>query len=375
MPFLRPSLTSLQNQALMDYTSSGFAGQLLAKSVLRVIALAQAGLAYLQYSYMDWISKQSVPFTADGEYLESWSGLKNVIRQSATAATGAITVIGTSSSVLPGGSVVQTSDSTQYTVDSDVTISGSSGAGTITAVVPGLGGNAGSGIPLTSINSYAGITAIATTSALTGGNNMEDDNSLRSRMLQAFQSPPQGGATSDYVTWALAVPGVTRAWCNPNGGGVGSVVVYVMFDMNEAAYNGFPQGSNGGAFAESRTTPATGDQLSVANSIYPLRPVTALVYVYAPTPYPVNITISNLNPGGSLILAGITTALTDMFEQVGAPFTIVGSVTSPSVVYQSDITGAIESVSGVNDFVVTIPATSTSIPIGSLPTLGTVTYV
>jgi uncharacterized phage protein gp47/JayE len=41
------------------------------------------------------------------------------------------------------------------------------------------------------------------------------------------------------------VPGVTRAWCAPNGFGSGTVVVYTMWDSAEAAHNGFPQGTDG----------------------------------------------------------------------------------------------------------------------------------
>ena len=43
-------------------------------------------------------------------------------------------------------------------------------------------------------------------------------------------------------------------------------------------HGGFPQGTNGVAALETRDTAATGDQLAVANYLYPLRPVTPIVY-------------------------------------------------------------------------------------------------
>ncbi|MFC7611718.1 baseplate J/gp47 family protein [Teichococcus aestuarii] len=103
-------------------------------------------------------------------------------------------------------------------------------------------------------------------------------------MLDRFRAPPQGGAVADYETWARAVPGVTRAWIAPNGMGAGTVVVYAMLDDAQAGAGGFPQGADGVAAAETRATPATGDQLTIADALYPLRPATALVYVVAPTP-------------------------------------------------------------------------------------------
>jgi uncharacterized phage protein gp47/JayE len=367
LPFLRPSLTALQAQSLNDYTSSNFYGQLLSKSVLRVIAMAQAGLAFLHYGYLDWIAKQSVPFTADGEYLEAWAGLKNVIRESPTSAKGSITVVGTNLSVLPGGTILQTINGTQYSVDNGITISGTTGTGTITAVVAASAGNSDSGIPLTCVTTISGITSIMTTSALIGGSDIELTSSLRNRMLTVYQNPPQGGSTADYIEWALATPGVTRAWCNPLGVGIGTVVVYVMFDITEASHSGFPVGTNGGAYSESRITPATGDQAIVANYIFPLRPVTAIVYVAAPIAYPINITIANLTPGGSLQITGIPTAISNRFVQIGNPLGMT--------LHQSDISGPVEGVIGVTEFDITVPASPITIPIGSIPTLGTITYV
>ena len=47
----------------------------LRRAVLRVLAWVQAGLAYLHYGYLDWISLQSTPFTSTGEYLEGWAAM------------------------------------------------------------------------------------------------------------------------------------------------------------------------------------------------------------------------------------------------------------------------------------------------------------
>ncbi|MGE0109370.1 MAG: baseplate J/gp47 family protein [Bdellovibrionales bacterium] len=97
---------------------------------------------------------------------------------------------------------------------------------------------------------------------ITGGADTETDDALFSRMLLAYQETAHGGAKNDYKRWALAVAGVTRAWDNPNGFGIGTVVVYVMFDDANADYDGFPQGTDGVAANEPRGIAATGDQLN-----------------------------------------------------------------------------------------------------------------
>lgn len=55
-----------------------------------------------------------------------------------------------------------------------------------------------------------------------------------------YPAPPQGGSADDYDAWVRTVPGVTRVWLNPLGAGPGTVVLYTMFDLAEAAHGGFP---------------------------------------------------------------------------------------------------------------------------------------
>ena len=69
MPFARPTLTALRNAAIQDITTSGIPGLdgLLRNAVLRVLAWCMSGLAYSVYGYLDWIARESVPFTATDE--------------------------------------------------------------------------------------------------------------------------------------------------------------------------------------------------------------------------------------------------------------------------------------------------------------------
>jgi uncharacterized phage protein gp47/JayE len=251
---------------------------------------------------------------------------------------------------------------------------------TIAADAPGAAGNCIAGTPLTLGSAPGGINAAGVAStAVTVGADAETDDNLRTRMLAAYAAPPQGGAMADYVEWALAVPGVTRAWVAPNGAGAGTVTVYTMFDTAEAAFDGFPQGANGVAAAETRDTAATGDQLAVADALYPERPVTALVYSCAPIAYPVAFQITDVVPATAAMEAAITAALSAVFQRSAAPGGTSWPVTTPGTangsLYMSFFTSALDAVPGLQRYTLVTPNAAVVAPTGYLPTMDAITWV
>jgi uncharacterized phage protein gp47/JayE len=367
MPFARPTLSTLRQQAMQDIVSSDLpnANSYLRRAVLRVLAWVQAGMAYLHFGFLDWIAQQGVPFTCTDEFLDAWAGLKAVLREPATAATGTWSGTGANGTSLPSGTALVRGDGFTYATTAAATVSGGTISVPFAAATTGVDGNAESGSPLTLGTVISGINSAGTAAAaVTGGADQETDAALRTRMLQAYAAPAQGGAETDYVEWAEQVPGVTRAWCNPLGLGVGTVVVYTMFDLTEAAYNGFPQGTNGVATAETRGSAATGDQLAVANYIFPRRPVTALVYSYAPAPQTLNLSIGGIPSG---LRAAATAAIAALLVQNGSPLADVA-------IDQSDVDEAISAVVGTTQFRVTAPSFPQTPALGSLFVLGTITY-
>lgn len=366
MPYLRPTLAQLKAQVAADIQSAlPGSDPLLRFSNLNITGVALANLANLMFGYLDWIAQQSVPFTATDEFLYGWGSLKNVEPLPALAASnGAITFIGANGTVIADQTPLVRGDGAAFTVQGSQTISGGVAIVTATAYVPGSSGNTAVSSVMTLGTAIAGVQSNGTvTTAFTNGVNAETEDAYRSRMLQVYQSPPQGGAESDYLTWAMEVPGVTRAWCSPSGFGAGTVVVYTMFDNTESAHAGFPQGTNGVATAETRAAAATGDQLAVANYIFPLRPVTALVYSVAPLPQSVNFALVGVPVGSQALVAA---ALADLLFRQGTA--IGGSI--PLV----QVWNTISSVAGVNDFTVTTPAADITTTVGYLPVLGTVSY-
>ena len=61
MPFARPSLTALRNQAVQDITTSGVPGLdgLLRNAGAAGARLGYVGAGYSVYGYLDWIARES----------------------------------------------------------------------------------------------------------------------------------------------------------------------------------------------------------------------------------------------------------------------------------------------------------------------------
>lgn len=368
MPFSRPLLSEIREQVGADIASAlPGSDPLLRFSPLKILGDAQAGLAHLHYGYLDYIARQSVPYTAEGEFLEAWGMLRGVSRKAATAALGSATFSGTSGTLLPIGTRLRTLDGTEFETTADGTVASGSVTVPVSANAVGSSGNIVAGVALALVTGVAGIASQGVSWAFAGGADVEDDESYRSRVMFAYANPPRGGSRTDYVQWALSVPGVTRAWCVPNGFGTGTSVVYVMLDDANAGSGGFPVGTNGVAAAETRSgTKAAGDQKTVADAVYELQPVTAMVYVCAPVHMEVNFTIIGLASSSAVLRSQIAAAITDVFKRMG---TAAGGR-----VNLSDIESDIAAIAGTAGFVITTPASNISIPIGSLPILGTITY-
>ncbi|CAJ2713192.1 baseplate J/gp47 family protein [Burkholderia pseudomallei] len=372
MPFARPSLSDLRTQVASDIAASvPGSDPLLRIGNLKVTGTAQAGLAHLHYGYIDYIAKQAVPWTATDEYLAGWGALKNTYLKAATPATGSVTFSG-SSGTIPAGTQVVRGDGVTYTTNADATVSGSSVTVAVTATTAGANGNCDSGTALTLGTAITGIQSGGTAAgAFTGGADVETQSAFGSRVMAAFQASPQGGAQADYKNWALAVSGVTRAWVAPNGFGTGTVVVYFMMDVSEAAHNGFPQGINGvsqydqGPGGVPRGVVATGDQLAVANYIINLQPVTALVYACAPIQNTVNFTLTGTSSWNATTRSAVSAAISGVFLANGSP---------GGTINMSDIESAIGAVSGTAGFVITSPVGNITNATGNLPVLGTVTF-
>lgn len=369
MPYARPTLTELRQQALQDVLDGGIpnVSAVLRFSVLTVLSYVLAGLAYLHYGYLDWIAKQAVPWTATDEYLAGWGGLKDVVIKEATSASGSVAFTATGSGVINAGTSIALAGGLLAVTTADSTLNGTTVTAPATCSETGIAGNVPAGTRATLSSPVPGIQTVGqVTTAFTGGADTETADDFRARVLLAWQGDAANGRKQDYINWALAVPGVTRAWCNPLGFGAGTIVVYPMFDDAESAYGGFPQGTDGASSSDTRYATATGDQLTVANALYELQPVDALVIVCSPKAQPVNFVVADLGTGNTVSNQTlITAALQDMFLRLSAP---------GGTIHPNDWEEAIAAI-GLSTFSVPQPAESvTGATADAMPTLGTLTF-
>lgn len=380
MPFKRKTLSELrdENRNFLQAELKNV-GALLRFANLKVVADMDAGMAHLHYGYLDYIALQSNPFTATGENLAGWMALKRVYRKPASAAKSKdVKAVGTANRVIPAGTILNRGDGYQYTVATEIKIQDSGeGHGGITAVLPdvtddvtggGANGNADEGTVLTLDVNIAGVESQLTLiEAAIGGADIEDEEAFRSRGLLSWQEPPQGGSDTDYKKWALEVSGVTRAWVKRRLNGAGTVGVYIMCDGN--LNDGFPIGTDGISQLEDwGAVKASGDQLSVADHIYPLQTDTAIVFVCSPIRKSIDFEIAGIKDADSTVVSNIKSALTTLFFYEANP-------DGTGKIDLSDINKSISNVDGTKGYILNSPSSNITFSVGEIPLLGEVDFV
>jgi uncharacterized phage protein gp47/JayE len=351
MAFERPSLTEIIERTFADLTSRlNLQGALLRRSVVGVLARVLAGASHMLHAHLDWISKQAMPDTATGLYLERWAAIWGVARKEAEFAEGStINLTGTvDGTIVPAGTVLQRSDGVQFETDADVTIASGVATAAITALEAGALGNAAAGATLNLVFPIAGVSSTATVAGdgIVNGSDVDDDESLRARMLSRIKQPPHGGAEFDYEMWALEVPGVTRAWVYPLHLGPGTVGVSFVRD-NDANF-----------------IPDTGEVTAVQDYIDERRPVTADVTVFAPVADTLNFTIA-VDPNTAAIKSAVEAELRDLLLREAEP---------GGTIYLSRINEAISLAAGEFDHVLTAPSADVAYATGHIAKFGAITW-
>ena len=251
MPWTTPTLREVRS-LVRDAVNASLPGAdaNVPNSLLRVMSDNQGALCHLTLQYIDWLSLQLLPDTAETEWLDRhgkiWlvnadgsTGRKMASLASGIASfqgmvDGAVVPTGTqlqSAAEMPVGSISPNPD--DYLRDACrhrylVLEHGRwpdpryrswrlrQSAGRHIAVHRGA-------------DRWRELGRIARN--LAGGTDAETDEQLRSRILQRIQNVPMGGSAADYVNWALAVPGVTRAWAAPEQGPGTITVRFLMDDL------------------------------------------------------------------------------------------------------------------------------------------------
>lgn len=349
MPFERPSLQALIERAAADIEARlpGTDAR-LRRSNLGVLARVHAGAVHGLYGYLQWLEQQLMVDTCEGAYLERYAGVWGVLRLPAAYAEGNLTLAGTDGVLVAAGTQWQRADGALFTSTADATIAAGAATVAVMADAAGAAGTTNAGSTLTLVSPIAGLIGTATVAAggLVGAADAEDDAALRGRLLRRIQRPPHGGSADDYVSWALEVPGVTRAWCYPLEGGPGTVTVRFVRDDDVSII------------------PDAGEVAAMQEHIDALRPVTANVTVAAPTAVALNFTIA-LVPNTLAVQAAVQAELADLIRREAQP---------GGTLLISHIREAISVAAGETNHVLTTPSADVTRSTGQITTMGTITW-
>ncbi|MFQ5472614.1 MAG: baseplate J/gp47 family protein, partial [Dehalococcoidia bacterium] len=322
----------------------------LRRSILGVLARGHAGAANGLYGAIAFYALQLFVDTAETEFLDRHASLWGITRKAPTAATGPVTATGTDGTLIPQGTLLKRADAQEYSTDADGTISGGSVTLNLTASTAGAAGNLTVGESLSFVSPISGVDVTVTVqSGTVDGTDAEADSALQTRVLRRIQQPPHGGAEFDYETWALEVPGVTRAWVLPQNQGAGTVGVTFVRDN------------------DSNIIPDAAEVQAVQDYIddKTRRPVTAVVTVFAPTPVSLNFTIQ-LTPDTTAVRNAVQAELQDLLLREAVP---------AGTILISHIREAISIAAGETDHVLSSPAADVTHQAGELAVFGTITWV
>ena len=351
--FNRPSLPDLINRVTHDVFQRLQMDTLLRRMDAQVYARVLAGVAHGLYGFIEWVSQQIIIDTAESEFLERWASIWGVQRLAATPASGTVTFsLQPGADDIPAGTLVQTLDGRQFQTTADVNVANNTGTSPLVAVVPAAVGNNYSGQSALLVTPILGVNTTAVLGTLSGGADLETDDSLRARLLNRIQQPPQGGNANDYVQWTLQAPGgnATRAWVTPLAQGPGTVGVQFVCDGNGSG---------------SAIVPTSAQLLAVQAYLASVRPVTANVIVTAPTPVAIDFTIEGLIPDTAQEQAAVVAELNDLLTREGQP---------GGILLLSHLRSAISAAAGEWDYDLLSPSSNVLLGSGQIPVLGTVTW-
>jgi uncharacterized phage protein gp47/JayE len=314
MPWQTPTLRDVRG-IVRDNIRASLPGAdaSIPNSVLRVLSDAQGGLCHLNLQYIDWLALQLLPDTAEFEWLDRHGQIWLVNsdgttgRKLATFAQGTATFTGTVGAIVPVGTQLNPAVAggvSGYETTAEITIAPSPTPAPIRSLDPGSAGNLPAETSLGVATSVPLVDNSASVVQLAGGTDTENDADLRSRILSRIRQPPQGGATHDYVQWALAVPGVTRAWAASEMG-MGTITVRFMMDELRADNGGFP---------------TEYDIAIVEAYLDVMRPVAVKdMFVLSPIPRPIDVFIERLEPNTESVQAAVEASVEQMLFANASP--------------------------------------------------------
>lgn len=362
MPFTRPTLTQIIDRIKGDFKSGLGLQAILRRSFLDVFAKTFGGASHTLHGHIEFgINEKFFPDTGDEATVIRWGALYNLPRKEPTFAEIIIDVTGSTGGTLPAGTVYVRSDGVEYQVKAEVVVPASSTvSATIVSQTEGTEGNMDIGDNITLQSAIAGIESEATVDSTTiEGEDLEDLELYRQRVLDRLQFPPSGGTVNDFIAFALKVAGVTRAWVLPNFLGPGTVGVTFVEDDED------PIIPDAAKVAEVQTQLLLDEPQGTAGST-----------AFAPTTTEMNPEIQ-LKPNTSEVRDAVIAELEDLLAREAQvrdavdPDQVGLSVQFDGKIKLSQINEAISIAAGEEDHVLTTPTADVQPDSGGLVILGT----
>lgn len=346
--FSRPELPQLIATIRSDLLTRFQEDVLLRRMDAEVYARVQAAAVHTLYGYIDYLARNMLPDLCDEDWLYRHGRIKRCPRKDAVAAAGYVRWDGISGTpTLPAGTQIQRDDQVTFTTTQTVKASGGVLRVPLVADNPGAAGNTDDGIALRLGTPVSGIPSTGYADKVAGGDDLEELETWRARVMERYYWIPQGGADPDYVIWAKEIAGITRAWTLRHYKGTGTVGVMVA--------TGDP------------TNPAPGDDLvqAVRNHILPLAPIAgAGLFVFAASEKIIPMTIA-LAKDTAEIRAAVTAELNSLMLRDGVP---------DGKVYLSRISEAISLATGEVAHQLRAPVADVALGTTELPVVGTITW-
>jgi uncharacterized phage protein gp47/JayE len=350
MPLSRPTLGELRNRAEQELAARLGLSTLIPQGPAAAIAAVIAGQTHSLLGAIAYEVDQVWPDTCNAANLDVWGARLSLPRKASVAASGTISIAGTTGTTVAAGSLVQRADGRRFATQAAVTLLGGAA---LVRVVASQAGYAGNTAPLTALSMASSVTGTVTgvtvdDAGLDGGADEEGDDPFRARLVQRFAAAPGVGTAADYERWALEVPGVTRAWVLPGNQGAGTVGLAFVLDDDPISI-----------------VPTATKVAEVQAYIDARRPAEVSFLAFAPALTAVNFTIE-VTPDTTAVRDAVAASLEDLFLREGAPGTTIPL---------SHVREAISLAPGETDHVLTVPAADIVIGSGTIAVVGTITWV
>ena len=320
-------------------------------SDLAVRLYAVAAQVHALYAQSEWVARQCFPQSAQGEYLDRHAQLRGLGRRAAARAEGSITFQTTAAAAaalsIPVGTVCMTAGLVRFETVEEGTIPAGSQSVTVRAraVEAGSGGNVAAGTIRTMAVAPVGVSSCTNAGAFTGGTDREEDEALRTRILETFRRMPNGANAALYEQEALSFPEVSAASVVPRPRGVGTVDVVI------ATAAGLPDSE----LLE-----------EVESHLEAKREIAVELQVKAPTAKQMDVTVQVAARAGAdsaAVIQAVKSAIQTWFD---------GKLLGQSVL-RAKLGDIIYEVEGVENYAITAPAADVAVDVDELPRLGTLT--